>query len=78
MTVHLLKQKVNKFFVFYFSKFNHFFKTIHCMKSVLIRSFSVPYLPAFGLHSVRMRGNADQKKSEYEVINNHVTLQSMI
>ena len=48
------------------------------MKSVRIRSFPVSYLPAFGLHSVRMGGNTDQKNSEYEFINKHVNLQSMI
>ena len=31
---------------------------VYCVKSVLIRSFSGPYFPAFGL-------NTDQKNSEY-------------
>ena len=38
----------------------------HWVGSVLIRSFSGPHFLAFGIktHSLRMRGNADQKKSE--------------
>ena len=28
-------------------------KEIHCMKSVFIRSYSDPYLPAFGLNTER-------------------------
>ena len=47
-------------------------KMFHCGKSVLIRRFSYPYFPAFGLntiqiispYSVRMRENTDQKNSE--------------
>ena len=31
---------------------------LHCVKSVLIRSYSSPYFPAFGL-------NTDQNNSEY-------------
>ena len=34
------------------------FRIIHCIKSVCIRSYSVPY-------SVRMRENTDQTNSEY-------------
>ena len=41
------------------------------MKSVRVRSFSGPYIPAFGLnterypYSVRLREKKDQKNSEY-------------
>ena len=47
---------------------------LHCVKSVLIWSFSGPYFTAFRLnmescsvspYSVRMRENTDQKNSEY-------------
>ena len=42
---------------------------IHCVKSVLIRSFSGPYFPAFGLnterYSVQIRENTDKKNCEY-------------
>ena len=46
----------------------------YCMKSVRIRSYSVPHFSAFGLdteirsissYSVQMRENADQNNSEY-------------
>ena len=37
----------------------------HCVKSVLIRSYSGPHFPAFGLNTVRMGENADQNNSEY-------------
>ena len=47
----------------------------HCVKSVLIRSYSGPHFPAFGLNterysvvspnSVRLRENEDQNNSEY-------------
>ena len=46
----------------------------HCVKSYHIRSFSGPYLPAFGLNAgkygpeklrIWMRENTDQKNSEY-------------
>ena len=44
----------------------------HRVKSVHIRSYSVPYFPAFGmnsksisLYSVQMRENTDQNNSEY-------------
>ena len=46
--------------------------TIHCVKSVRIRSYSGPHFPAFGLNterygcSVRMRENADENNSEYK------------
>ena len=45
--------------------------TLHCAKSVCIRSFSGPYFTALGLnteislYSVRMRKNEDQKISKY-------------
>ena len=47
-----------------------FLKDLHCVKSVLIQSFSGPYFPAFhpnteNSYSVRMRENTDQKNSEY-------------
>ena len=47
-----------------------FFVKTHCAKRVLIRSYSGPYFPAFGLnmispYSVRMRENTEQSKSEY-------------
>ena len=45
-----------------------FLRTIHCVKNVRIRSFSVPCFPAFGLntlYSVQMRENSDQKIAEY-------------
>ena len=42
---------------------------IHSVKGVHIRSYSVPYFPAFGLNtekcSVRIRENTDQNNSEY-------------
>ena len=46
----------------------------HCVKSVRIQSFFVMHFPVFGLNTedtrispylIRMRENADQKKSEY-------------
>ena len=56
-------------------KISLYFKTwddFHCMKSGPIRSFSGPYFPTFGLDterygvkSVWMRENSEQKKSEY-------------
>ena len=56
-------------------------KTLHCVKSVRIRSYSGPYFLAFGLnaeiYSVRMRGNADQNNSEY-VLFCHFTQQNLI
>ena len=46
-------------------------RTMHCVKSVCIRSFSSPFFPAFALdterseYSVRMRENTGQSNSEY-------------
>ena len=37
----------------------------HCVKSVLIRSYSSPYLPTFGLNTEKCSGNTDQNKSKY-------------
>ena len=41
---------------------------VHCLKSVLIRSFSGSYFPVFGLNTERygVRENAEQNNSEYE------------
>ena len=54
---------------------NTFLSKCHCVKSVGIRSFSGPYIPAFRLntddilcitpYSGRIRENTDQKNSKY-------------
>ena len=51
----------------YFPHFHIFYNpSKHCVKIIRIRSYSGPYIPAFGLNTVRMRENTDQNNSEYE------------
>ena len=59
--------------------------SIHCVKSVQLRSFSGPYFPVFGLntetskspYSVRIQENTDQKNSVFRHFsrNGHLQMQ---
>ena len=40
-------------------EYKHFFKALHCVKRVCIRSFSGPYFPAIGLNMERKTPNTD-------------------